>query len=1062
MKFQITLILIAVLFFTAPAYGAAHSHPCEEGWTFQDVEAQDWEPTLGQGALSMKDGVLSAFAVANSTAQWTLTAEPAWVYQFPLLKMKYRARGVANGASHPLLRIRPGSIGPVTPGAKNMENPFARAGEATVSPAPDSLLDGEIHELAVSVVPPIQTRQIDQIVLTIQTGDQPAALEIFDLSFHDPHAQGNRIISCQNLIAAASDKLEAAFLSIAPSDLSLDILAASFPQSPEIQCASIPFHLNESKTVAYTRLAQRDSIRLAVNRKCREIFLLLSCYLAGTDGAFSFKPRTEIVQPERLIVIKHYADGSVERSFPFNLNRREYSVTAQTLCAYLIPADPGKELESVAIEEWMPYGQIFLAAATLNSGDAWAQLPPNDFPFSLPAASEASSAPPKLTVENDRKYVIENDIYRVEMNSAAGLCVDSMHYKLGNINILPASSPLFSFSAGGQTLSSNQLDLQSYKVKSDGVEFVLRTKDEAYPLQFTVDVQSGTHPELRLTLQAENLGYAPQSLRLLFPDLRGIRLSGDPAEDYYFFPRSRAAQGRRPIRMMGVHSGEFPLQFFDVYSESLNAGLALHTRDSQSVLKRFRYDKRSDGSWMGVEYGFFAPIALAPKETFQPPTAVLEFHQGDWRAPFRTYKQWLGEWRLPQSKARGALKNVFICRRDYPIGGTGYLFNDRQGAYTLDRLIAESRQALGGVDMIDISGWAYSEQYGRVGEYRRYELGGLENLRAETEKSQTQHIPVGLYLEGYLVDPRSPIGREHDAEWSIVDKEGKPKTWAGNEEMFMDSYLPAWRDFMSETLSQVAQETGAAALYMDEYGFADEGKACYSPNHGHPIGAHPLHGELGMLRQVRQALNRLDRPPALYIEQTPNDVASQYVDAAFSYSMAGGGDFDSPVKLDLFRFAFPDFKVIELFHPGIDPRGASAEDAKLCFFQGKAMWLKGRAKSWYSREFRQFLQQAYRLYHEHEEAFASNDVEPLIPTLQRGLYANRFSSEQEDIVMLYNADYQTIQGDLLSWDRDRREAANLMGIVDFSSLAEGNNVVISGSVGPHGVGCVQWIKRNRE
>nr|HQH72132.1 DUF6259 domain-containing protein [bacterium] len=490
------------------------------------------------------------------------------------------------------------------------------------------------------------------------------------------------------------------------------------------------------------------------------------------------------------------------------------------------------------------------------------------------------------------------------------------------------------------------------------------------------------------------------------------------------------------------------------YSPATQTGLAVHTRDTRLIPKRFRYEKTETESKMGVEYGFFQSLELRPQQAFETPLTILEFHRGDWRVPFQTYRDWCAAWYHPNPATRDILKNVFICRRDYPIGGTGYLFDPSTNRYTFPRLIEESRKSLGGIGMIDISGWAYSEQCGRVGEYERFELGGSDNLKRNIEEGHAGEVSTGLYLEGYLVDPRSEIGRAHGKEWSIINRKLEPMKWAGNEEMFFCPFVPAWQDLMAGTVARVAQTTGADAMYLDQYGIADTGKACFSAGHGHEIGAHPVLAEQGMIQRVRRALDEAGRPVALYTEQMPNDITSQYTDAAFDYSLWGPRDFASPAKLHLFRFAFPDFKVIQLFHPGIDPRAASEEDARIAFFHGEALWLKGRARSWYSEECRAFIQKANRIFHDYREAFTSRDVEPFLPTEMNGLFANRFSTEKEDLITLYNATWHTLRGALLKWPKAVKKVEDFWGMDEFKFHVSDPTTTIQGSVPPHGIGCL--------
>jgi hypothetical protein len=1036
---------------------SAVPHPAETGWSFHCAEQSEWEKISGDGALTKYTHHLSAFVAARATAQWALITEPIWVYHFSSVRIKYRARGIAPGANLPILQLHSGSTGPVTPGANNIENPLTRAGAASILSSSDLISDGELHELTTQVYPPIQTEQIDQIILTLQTGDQPGLFEIHEFSFFDPNAKRQPIFSCLALSAAGNldDAPSLRFLRIHESPyLLVDLADGADGLHRDVRCAGIPFRLNSTQSIAVTSLAERDTIILDVNERCSQLFLLMAANLVGTDGAFHFTPRAQITLPERFIITKVYDDDTFDRSFPYHLAGKAHIVDT-TMNAYAVPADANKRLKQIRIEERMPYGQIFLAAATaVCSTEPYIEIPKKRFAVSLPAPIPTPTGKnPTLTVEKDRKFTLENSVYKLEMNAENGLQLVSLLHKPLDKNILLHSSPIFTITVGGTAVPTHHFQLQTYKTESNMLELHWKVIEEPFDMLATLHMSADETSLCTMALQITNSGYTPQSIRVRFPDLEGIRLSRDSNDDFYLFPLMRTAWGNENIRLNGVHSGEFPLQFMDLYSESLAGGLALHTRGKELVLKRFSLEKTDAGTKMGIDYGFSTPIELGGKESFQTLPTVIEFHHGDWHTPFHTYKQWLHSWYSPRSAARQVLKNVFICRRDYPIGGTGYLFDPYHQSYTFSRLIGESRETLGGVDMIDISGWAYSETRGRVGEYHRYELGGCENLHGGIEQSHRGGVPVGLYLEGYLIDPRSEIGSKRARDWQIIGRDGNPKTWQGNEEMFMCSYAPDWRDFMGKTLLRAAQETGADALYIDQYGFSDAGKTCYSDHHSHEIGAHPLLGEHEMLKQVRAMLDQCDHPVALYVEQVPNDISSQFTEAAFDYGMTGNRPFSAPGKLNLFRFAVPDYKIIELFHPGIDPKGASAEDAKLCLFHGKAMWLKGRAKSWYSREFREFTQTAWQLFHDHIDAFTSKDAEVFIPVAQAGLYANRFSSKKETVVTLYNAQYDTISGLLLHTNgKPKMEKQN--GIRDVFIETTTNETLLYGKLDPHDVGVI--------
>lgn len=58
---------------------------------------------------------------------------------------------------------------------------------------------------------------------------------------------------------------------------------------------------------------------------------------------------------------------------------------------------------------------------------------------------------------------------------------------------------------------------------------------------------------------------------------------------------------------------------------------------------------------------------------------------------------------------------------------------------------------------------------------------------------------------------------------------------------------------------------------------------------------------------------------------------------------------------------------------------------------------------------------------EYDDAFSSRDCEPLVPTLARGVYGNRFSASEKTIYTLYNATGHTFYGPVLRLDTKRGE-----------------------------------------
>src|SRR5690606_38978412 len=141
----------------------------------------------------------------------------------------------------------------------------------------------------------------------------------------------------------------------------------------------------------------------------------------------------------------------------------------------------------------------------------------------------------------------------------------------------------------------------------------------------------------------------------------------------------------------------------------------------------------------------------------------------------------------------------------YPISGTWYLFDPTRNSYTFDREIANARRLLGDVDFIDISSWGWSSAAGRVGDYRIYQLGGLENFRQGIEYSQSEGAPVGLYIEGYNIDDRSSVYQAHGVEWEMIDANGNPRR-LDDHEVNICPYPDAWQEHMRQLYADVVTE----------------------------------------------------------------------------------------------------------------------------------------------------------------------------------------------------------------------------------------------------------------
>jgi hypothetical protein len=753
-------------------------------------------------------------------------------------------------------------------------------------------------------------------------------------------------------------------------------------------------------------LRGREALSVPVGVAASEVYLLAVLRLAGAE----FDPKRGAGDVERFLAEIEYGDGVVDQVFPYDIAAGAHGIADRAMAAFLLPARGGSVIRAVRLRDRAANVLVALLGVTLNTGAplfagvAWG-------PVRALHATTTLAEPPKVAAKvsvRDGVVVLDNRYYHGEFDARDGLRPIRLDHKI--------AGPLLG--AGAPRL----FDLGS-KVAFSGVaveERAVVVRYAAPPLGVEVRLVVDDSPELGLSLEVKNSGASTLEVPLRFPNLGAIAVGG-AAGTHYLFPRSAAIFGREEGVLEADYSGAFPMQFVDLYNPGAGAGVYLLVKDLELLPKHYRLEKNGEGAAMSVSYSYAVrgsnrpqDVRIAPGATFRAAPAALGFHGGDWRAAFDAYRAWVRTWYKPVSPRKAWFEAVYNCRRDYPLGGSGLLFDVRGNRYTFSKLVEEGAREFGRVDLVDISSWAYSEKFGRVGEYTRYELGGLENFRSGIAEARGRGVPTGLYLEGYLIDVRSRIGRTRARDWQIRGRNLEPRAWSGAPtEIFLCPRVPEWQDWMAATYAQVAAQTGARAFYIDEFGFSQPDRACYNPAHAHEPGATVAVGERELMRKVRASLDGVDRDAAIYIEEMPPDANVPYADGAFCYALNRADQRRSPGAINLYRFAFPDFKLIDMVSEGIDARALTVVDMKKSFFHANGLWLKGHAESWYPAEAREFIRRTHAVLRAHSGTFQSRDAEPLVETLNTAVLANRFSSRSETIYTLYNESYRTVRGAVL-------------------------------------------------
>lgn len=554
---------------------------------------------------------------------------------------------------------------------------------------------------------------------------------------------------------------------------------------------------------------------------------------------------------------------------------------------------------------------------------------------------------------------------------------------------------------------------------------------------------------VRLGLELANRGPAGVDFKLAFPHLAGLALSGNGAADYCFYPRGGGIIADRPALIrQGYGDHQALYQVMDLFSPGLGAGWSLRALDEDGRYKILALQKHLPGrapeltlaplcptkpefqfnrSFEGVTGCSLAIEYLrrtrGPGGSFAPAPVLLSAHAGNWKTAMREYAEWAHRvWRFRPGPSRLDGVATMVAAG----WGRDLLFRD--GKYRSDFLKP-------GRDCVELmSWWEWSELgpwstpfdqleakigaaaakrwqgyfvkdpvTGRTmwnnqpGDYEGYNerFGGLAAFRKAVEEYKKSGTLITLYTDPFRLDESSRTGRERGRDWTVVLPSGEPPR---SYEVWNPCHdLPEVREWVAGCMGRVMRETGADGIRLDEYGH--RGWGCYHPEHRHTY-AEPgctewMRATAEATRLIRAAVDEVNPRAVLTTEHPGYDFLMQFLDGCITYDLTVQASPLRPLECNTQRFYFPECKAYELDHRGADPD------------YHKRFWNLVAA---FGRELPPAM---YAIYQEHADVLASRDCEPLVPTLQPRVYANRFRAGEKTFWTLYNATGHTVEGPVL-------------------------------------------------
>jgi len=1057
----------------------------------------DWSAPLAKAAWIHHDGWLGNPAAKDGHGVETTDGRAVFRVRKPARGMKWswalpESVGL-EGRRYVAMRYRATGLSAVGDYALCVLGKRRGGGDsyASVVGAGDIVSDGRWHTLVVDIrrvagaIP-----EADGLAIQVQAGQAGATLEVAEIRL--VNAVGlSRLADMLDWKAGAQFEGTRALAvegNTTRQAWCRRLRLADWFTSDRVTAQGIPFQLVAGQAgLAGTGIRAEGELRFRADVAVSEVYLLaLASFLGAEEPMYGEGRLRAIRDVDRFRLRLEYDDGTADECLPMNVATKQFGVIGG-LQVLVAAADPSKKLRVVVLADTCRQGAFAVAALTVRTAgqrtfpEALEDRPPlRPAPVAAeprPTVTKHLPAAPQGT-EPDR-LVLSGTWMEADVRLDRPACLTKLLHRPTGWSLLAEPCELLElyvdgrkagdFESGRRAGAGGQgrEDCWQYRLRrTPGLRVDVRiSRGEGAPRSKAARATGRLSDDLLyFQVTVWNGDTKPHRIRLVAPRIGPFSLCDRPEDAYYLVPKCGSAFDNRPCSYRQRYSGLFPVQFLHAFSPATGRGLVLQTTGGPEDLAERHYVLEKKGGTFRMAVGY-PERTLGPRESFRAVPAILRVTDGDWHRGLESYRAAMQAWHRPAEPRKQWFREVFNFRQRFLHSLDG-LYDPKAGTLRLDSAVAEAQREFGGIDYLHLFDWGncgpYGRIYGRTGDYSPFDYlnGGREALRKAIAGVQTRGVPVGLYIEGYLLTARGKLGQRFGKDWQIAGADGKGRWWPGNVEMMVCPAVPAWREVQASTYETKVRQLGVDGMYIDQFGFAGAGKDCYAVRHGHPVPSYCVRTERDMTKLIRQRVGAARPGVALYTEETPVDVTTQYQDGSFTYAMLHSRRTETLVPLNLARFAFPDFKTIEILFCD-RPTGSWATGVRWVFFNGEAIWLEGPAEEWFARHTRAEIRRCYRILRKHRDAFTGLTPVPLVPTETGGVYANRFTARGKTVYTLYNARNRTVRGvvlrrlhsgphplpDGVRWYDEWHERPAAV-----RREAEGD--AVSTELGPHGVGCL--------
>ncbi|MBN1417239.1 MAG: hypothetical protein JXP34_00595 [Planctomycetes bacterium] len=993
------------------------------------------------------EGVVFRVLDPGRGMKWRMPLEkPIPLAPVRFVTIRYRANGSAPHGDY-ALAILGGPEG----GPEDYRTPIA---------ASDLRADGVLRHATNSLGDTAGTWILRGLAFQVQAGADPAEVEVAEIRFtaDRPLAPLAEVLPFERLDPGAPKDArfeEIDIEKLATFDASTLRrsfgLAEWFPDGG-IAISGIPLRIRPApRSAAATGLEPEGAIRVPLAGRASEIAILLAAHFVGDEEpSLGSGELREIRDVDRAIFRIEYADGPADEMLCLSLPEDRFAIARGPQLA-IVFADPAREMEAFEIVDRSAQIDLALVAATAlrdEEGLFGKRRPAHRVvpPIVRPSAEDV---PARISLDGSRAR-IESGSLRATID-LSGFRIESLENVGLGSNAVALPSRLLRIAIGGRSVEPEAWTvIDAHAIDPARLDVIANLKAGDVDLVVRGEIAC-RGDEIAWSAEVENRG-ADADIEITSPEIAGLR-TRDPATDLLFYPKRGAVLTAESCAFSRPGSGLFPVQFIDL-SAPAGGGIYIRTEDREGRDRLYQAAKGREGARLAVVY---------PSRRLERGAArilagsVLGVHAGDWHEAFGAYERWLATWHRPRMPLKPWFREIFNFRQRF-FWFWDPLYDKETGRFRMAEAVAEVDECFGGMEYLHLMDWGSHPQYGRVygrtGDHAPWDAwkGGAESLAKAMPEAG---VPVGMYVEGYLLEERGKLGQGAGKAWQILGPGGERRYWPGATEMFICPWVSAWKDVQVDTYRRLARMFPMRGFYIDQFGFADWGKMCWSPDHGHAVPASPLKGEIALTRAVDDGLARIDPGIAIYTEETPCDLANGWQDGSFTYAMNDALRSTTDVPLNIARFAFPAFKTFEILVCD-RPTGSWATGVLWTFWNGEGIWLEGPAREWFRPRTLETIRKTHAILRRYRNAFATLEPEPLVETRVAGLYANRFPGRAAVVYTIWNALPRTFRGDALAIPRSEGDrffdAWNERDLVP--RRRQDGTMSVPLEIPPHGVACV--------